>query len=167
MKSRVFFLVLLWPLLMGNMHPMYISVCEVDYNAEAQSLELAVRIFLDDMEAALEAQGTGKLYLGTASESEEADRYIEKYLQTAIQLKINGKDVKGKYLGKEIEQDVVWSYIEVLNVEKPGKISILNQILLEIYESQQNIVHIRVGKQTKSFRLFKGNKNGVAEFDLN
>ena len=165
MKTRIIIICLLWPLLIASRHPMYISVSELDYNAEAHTLEMAVRIFLDDLEAALEAQGTGKLYLGTASESEDADRYIANYLNKMIKLSVDGQEVEGQFLGKEIEQDVVWSYIEIQNVEKPHKISMLNQLLLDLYDSQQNIVHMRVGKQTKSFRLFKGNMNGLAEFD--
>ena len=140
------------PFLMG-FHPLYVSVTEIDYNPSAKSLEVAVRIFTDDLEKALEDQGTEKLYLGTASESEKADRYIATYLSQKFQIKSNGTEVSFNFLGKEAGLDVCWCYLEAVNIEKPDELEVQCKLLTEIYESQENIIHTRVGEMSKSIRL--------------
>ena len=133
----------------GN-HPFYISVCQIDYNADADALELSFRIFTDDLELALESMGTGRLHLGTEREAEKADEYIGRYLGRHVELEVNGLPVDAAFLGKEVDTDAIWCYVEVADVTELTSMTIKNTLLLESFEDQVNLVHVNANDQKKS-----------------
>ncbi|MEM8889443.1 MAG: DUF6702 family protein [Bacteroidota bacterium] len=145
-------------------HPFYVSVSQIGYNSESKSLELACKIFVDDLETALEAAGAKDLYLGLDKEKSSADEIIDNYLRKHLDIRINGNKVEGSFLGKEVIDDVIWSYIEYTDVAFPSELSIDNTLLLEELEGQQNIVHVKVAGKEKSLRLFKGRSKDVLNF---
>lgn len=148
----------------GFRHPFYVSICQIDHNPEVKSLEITFKIFTDDLERALEAQGTGKLYLGDARESPEADRYLHNYLKNQVEIVVNGDTTAFRYVGKEVEMDVTWCYVEIAQVTEVKKIAVTNRILLEIYEEQTNLVHVKAGDRQKSMLLRKGKVTDTVEF---
>lgn len=148
----------------GVRHPFYVSICQIDHNPEAKSLELTFKIFTDDLEKALEAQGTGKLYLGDPREAQDADRYLYNYLKNQVVIVVNGDTAAIRYVGKEVEMDVTWCYVEIAQVTEVKKITVTNRILLEIYEEQTNLVHVKAGGQQKSMLLRKGKTVDTVEF---
>ncbi|MCF6333363.1 MAG: hypothetical protein L3J11_08765 [Draconibacterium sp.] len=64
-----------------NAHPFYVSICQVDYNKENQSLEISVKIFANDLLVALEKAGATKIFLGEKKENPETDKFIFNYLK--------------------------------------------------------------------------------------
>lgn len=148
----------------GVRHPFYVSICQIDHNSEAKSLEMTFKIFTDDLEKALEAQGAEKLFLGDKRESKEADRYIRAYLTNNVAINVNDDSVAFRYLGKEVELDVTWCYAEIQNVPEVKKISATNRILLEMYENQTNLVHVKANGEQKSMLLRRGKVTDAVEF---
>lgn len=148
----------------GIRHPFYVSICQIDHNPEAKSLEITFKIFTDDLEKALEAQGTGKLYLGDPREAQEADRYLYNYLKNQVVIVVNEDTATFRYVGKEVELDVTWCYVEIPKVPEVKTITVTNRILLEIYEDQTNLVHVKAGGRQKSMLLRKGNVTDTVEF---
>ncbi|MDW3646900.1 MAG: DUF6702 family protein [Bacteroidia bacterium] len=151
-------------LLSGFVHPFYVSVSQIGYNSESKSLEIACKIFVDDLETALEAAGAKDLYIGLENEKAGADDIIDNYLRKHIDIRINGEKVEGSFLGKEVVDDVIWSYIEYQDVAFPSEFSIDNTLLIDELEGQQNIVHVKVAGKEKSLRLFKGRSKDVLNF---
>lgn len=151
-------------MLSGFMHPYYISIYQLTYSEEAHSLQITARIFTDDLEHVLEAQGVEKLNLGTEDENPKSDHYIETYLKQNFSVQINGTPVVYHYLGKETELDgVTWCYLEADDVERPQSMVVTNRALLELHDTQTNMIHIKVGTQKKSLLLRKGNPSGQVE----
>jgi len=143
-------------LLLG-MHPFHLSVTEMFHNAEEQRLEVSVKLFVDDVELAIEKAGFGKTYLGTKKEVEKAEVFIYAYLLDNLELSLDGAEVAFSYRGREYEPgNVMWCYLEVREVKAFSKVSLRNHILTEVFDDQQNIVHIKQAQQTKSLRLRKG-----------
>ena len=131
-------------------HPFYISVCQVDHNPDTGALEMSFRIFMDDLELALEEMGTERLHLGTEREAEKTDLYIGRYLARHVVIEINGRRVSTAFLGKEIDPDAVWCYVEVENIPVLESMTMTNTLLLETYEDQVNLVHVNANGQKKS-----------------
>jgi hypothetical protein len=148
----------------GLRHPYYMSICEVDHNAQSKTLEITFKIFTDDLEEALEAQGAGKLRLGTAEEGKNADRHIFSYLKKNVAFIIKGDSAIFAYVGKEVEGEVTWCYVEAKNVAHINQIEVVNRLLLERHEEQVNIVHVKADGKRKSLLLHKGKISGTLEF---
>ena len=51
-KIALFFLVFT-PLLMGLSHPFYLAVIEAEYSSKSKELGISIKVYPDDMEAAL------------------------------------------------------------------------------------------------------------------
>lgn len=136
-----------------NAHPFYVSICQVDFNKTNHTLEISVKIFADDLLLGLKNSGANKIYLGEKRESPETDRFIFEYLKSNLKFKVNGKTVNFSFLGKEMETDVVWSYLEIEGVLELNEIEIECKILTEVLDSQSNIIQINDGNGIKSLLL--------------
>jgi hypothetical protein len=138
-----------------NAHPFYVSICQVDYNQQNQSIEISLKVFANDLILGLEGIGVLKLYLGELSEHEKADAYLETYLKEVLSIKIDKKNVNLRFIGKELEKDVVWCYLEVENIKGFSEIEVTNKLLTEIFETQSNIIHIKKDGEIRSLLLGK------------
>lgn len=145
-------------------HPFYISVCQIDHNPDSGALEMSFRIFMDDLELALESMGTERLRLGTERESEKADLYIGRYLARHVVIEINGRRVSVAYLGKEVDPDAVWCYVEIENTQVLKQMTMTNTLLLETYEDQVNLVHVTANGQKKSLMFNQQQVTQTLEF---
>jgi len=147
-------------IIMGSLHTshdFFVSITEIDHSATENTLQITVKLFTDDLEKALEAQGTEKLYLGTDKEAEKANQYIEKYLHQKLLLNVNDSLVDFNYLGKEFDLEATWCYAEVENIPKVHTLEVTNKIFLDSFEGQTNIVHTHIHNKKKSLLLSEGN----------
>ncbi len=134
-------------------HPIHVSITEINWNESTKSLEIAHKIFIDDLEDALEKQFNLRLHLATDRENEETDMYLKKYLAQHFQLQGNGKPLLYHYLGKEYEQQAIWVFAEVQGVRKLKNLEIKNAILVDLYADQDNLLHLQKNKKhLKSIR---------------
>ncbi|MBT5873613.1 MAG: hypothetical protein HOH43_09355 [Candidatus Latescibacteria bacterium] len=145
-------------------HPLYISICEIEYNRDTRALEIAFKLFTEDVELAVEEQGGGALRLGTADEKEGADDYISRYIRNNVVLELETERVEMQFLGKEVEMDVTWCYMEVPSVTSPGTLTVTNSLFFDLYNEQTNIVHVKVGKDSKSLMLNSNERKGSVTF---
>ena len=158
------FLILILPLFAFTVaHKFYLSVTNVGYSEKDQALQITTRIFIDDFESVLLERYDIKMQLATEKESALADEYIEKYIRTKFALYIDGKVVNFDFIGKKYEDDLMICYIEVPNVvlDNHKSIALQNEILTDMFDEQQNVVHFKINGKKKSFVLIKENKKGV------
>ena len=148
-----------------NFHPYHVSVCDVEYNADARALQITHHIFLDDLEETLQKRYEGLLDIVNPSNLMERDRLVEEYVMQHFSVSVNGKPKEGSYLGHELEQDAILCYIEIAGIKKIKKISVNNSLLTEQFEDQTNLVHIKIQGETKSLKLMKGNASGEIVYE--
>ncbi len=137
-----------------SFHPFHVSVCDIEHNQETKTLEISARLFIDDLETGLKA--FYKLESVDTYEPEnpdELDSLIAGYLGKKLRISVDSKPVELEYLGSEVEGDARWCYIEVRGIEKVNSFEIENLILLESFEDQSNIVHVKANNKVKSYRL--------------
>tara|TARA_R110002167_G_scaffold121556_3_gene299845 strand:- start:882 stop:1388 length:507 start_codon:yes stop_codon:yes gene_type:complete len=158
------FLFLLLPLFAFTAaHKFYISVTNVAYSEKDQALQITMRIFIDDFEKVLRERYDIIALMATENELELTDEYIEKYIRAKFAVEIDGVPVAFDFLGKKYDNDITVCYIEVPKVEltKHKTIQIQNEILTDLYEEQQNVLHFKINGQKKSFVLIKENNKGM------
>ena len=160
------FLILLLPLFaFTTMHKYYVSVTQIDYLPEKQSVQITSRIFIDDFEKLLRERYDNNIALADNNESSTTDIYFEKYLSEKIKIKINGKEANLTFIGKEYDTDIVKCYLEIVGIKKIESIEISNQVLFDLFSEQQNIVKTKIYDKQKSFLLDKNNKNALLNFN--
>jgi hypothetical protein len=134
-------------------HPFYVSICQVDFNKSNQSLEISIKVFADDLLLGLKNAGASKIYLGEEKENPNTDKYIFDYIKSNIKFEINNTPQKYSFIGKEMETDVVWIYLEIKGITELKKIDIECNLLTEVLESQSNIIQVNNGDGIKSLLL--------------
>lgn len=144
-------------------HKYYVSVTEVNYAEKEQSLQITTRVFYDDLEKVLQERYDESVKVESSSDK-KVDFYIEKYFKKKLEIVVNGKVLELQFLGRELEDDLVYCYLEVKDVSKINSISVKNKLLFDVFEEQQNIVHVNIKPHKKSFLLVKERDQGVLKF---
>ena len=150
-----------------NFHEFHVSKCQIEFNLQEKALQISMHIFIDDLEEALRNNGSGKLFIGTEKETDQADDSFFQYLTTHFQLKVNDKEVKYYFVGKETSEDLqaIWCYLEITNIEAVENIVVENSLLMETFVDQKNIIHIIMpNKKQGYFMLEKGKSSDKATF---
>ncbi|MCH6233931.1 DUF6702 family protein [Cognataquiflexum rubidum] len=159
--NYIFMFFLGWKVLF---HPFYISLTEIRYNPTDQSLEIAQKIFWDDLEIALGEKFNTKVDFLNPKNKADLDKMVQAYLLEKSEIKVNGIKVEISYLGYEIEEEAAWFYLEAKDIPVPKKVEIKNEVLISNFESQQNIINFYLEKSPKSLILYKDNERGELVF---
>jgi len=157
-------LILLLPLVaFTSVHKFYLSVTNIGYSEKDKTLQITTRIFIDDMEKLLDERYDLKAQFGTEIESKLADEYLEKYFKTKMLFEIDGEQREYRFLGKKYDTDMMICYLEITKIEidKIKSIQIQNEILTDLFDDQQNVVHFKIKGKKKSFVLLKSDTKGM------
>ncbi len=162
---RILFLsTLLFTFSGANIHKFYVGIYQVDYAKEKKMLQITSRIFIDDLNDALEHKYNKKFTIGEASETPEQTALMQKYLTENFTIRINGKTKPLNYLSKELENTVLICYFNIKEVPKISDLQISNKILFDFVTEQQNIIQTNVNGQKKSLLLSAENSSGEIKY---
>lgn len=152
-KKTILFLILV--LFIGlssfNVHKFYVSIYQVDFVPEKKRVEITARIFLDDLNLALEKEFKTKIQLGEKTESSQDVQFLQKYLMKHLKISIDDKEKNIQFLSKEVENNVVIIYLKIVDVKKINSFRIYNNALLELYSDQQNIIQTKFYNKKRNY----------------
>lgn len=157
-------LILLLPLVAFTAaHKFYVSVTNVSYSEKDDALQITTRIFIDDLEEVLQERYDITGNLATENESKQADEYLQKYLRQKFQVEIDGEPKRYELIGRKYDTDVCVFYLELPKVGLASlqSIQIQNEVLTDLYDEQQNVVHFKINGKKKSFVLLKSDTKGM------
>ncbi len=143
-------------------HDFHSSLAEIHYNAASKSLEVSLRVFSDDLNAALTKASRRPIRV---DQTTATDALIKQYLDKHFAF-ANAKNTRqpAVWVGKEIAVDVTWLYFEIPLTENLNGMRFENSLLCELYEDQVNIVNLNYQKQKRTY-LFKADQ-AVQTVDL-
>lgn len=144
-------------------HKFYVSVTNIGYSEKEDALQITSRVFIDDLEKVLQERYGINMALGTEAEAKITEAYLEKYLRAKFVMRLNGKEAPFTYIGQKTDNDVLVLYLEIPKVgfATLQSIEIQNEMLTDLFEEQQNVVHFKLKQVKKSFILLKDNNKGV------
>ena len=144
------------------LHDFYLSTITLKWVPEKNEIQLTGRFFLDDLETLMQTTHP-KVMFAPDTQPDEIDRFIEHFFLTNIQLALDGEQQTIDFLGREYQEDLLVVYAQIENVPKQWvDLQMKNTCLLELFDTQQNIVHVQTPLKKKSFLLSKNRK----EFDF-
>ena len=144
---------------MADLHDFHLSKCLIEYNKQESAIQISLHVFIDDTEEALRRRGVDRLYICTEKEHESAEQHLERYLTQHLRLEVDGRAVTPTFLGKEVTQDLMgmWCYLEITGVTSMEQLTITNEILMDTFDDQKNLVNvIGPGDQKGVFLFEKG-----------
>jgi hypothetical protein len=152
--------------LICELHPLHVSVTEIEMDEKDNRLEIMMRVFVDDFESTLRKKLNQPELDILALSTAKQDEVVSNYLKGHFKISLDSKDQKTNYIGHEQEEDAFILYIEVPHVKKWKTIQIQNDIIIDTYSDQSNLVHVTVQGKVKSLRLTKSNPMDKLTFEL-
>ena len=143
-------------------HKFYMSITSLEYNAQTDALEIVIKFFTDDLEAALQNSTSEKLFIATDKEATETDSLLEIYLNNHLQFSQKNKPITIRFLGKEASRDYTYAYLEIEDFKEDQVTQVENTLLISIFKDQVNQVNYKNSEHSKSFSMHKDDR--TAEF---
>ena len=135
-------------------HDIHVSNTEIKTTAEG-GLDIIVRIFYDDLQMAMGLQPGQPL----PTKYSNADELIKNYLNAKLKWTFDGKVVRPQYIKSKAALPAVWVYLEVKGPQGNAKeIRLDNQILIDQFDDQVNMVHADLDGLDYHFVLNKKDK---------
>ena len=131
-------------------HPLHVSVSEINYNGRNKSLEITLKVFIDDFENALSKRFDKEVKFGDNAEEKTFHPEIVKYINEQLNIKVSGEDAELEFLGKETDLEAVWLYFEAHNIEPFQEIAFRNTLFFELFDDQTNLIHLAYFDQKES-----------------
>ncbi len=148
------------------LHPIHISVTDINFDEEHNALEIISKVFIDDIENEIRALNKEEyLDITKPGKGRTTDDLLKPYLKERFKITVNGKEVECNYLGHEIETEALYLYFEVEKVKKLKSITVENTIMLNYYDDQVNMVHVKVDGKLRSMKMASGEEVGTLEYD--
>ena len=148
------------------LHPIHISVSEINFSEKDKALQITSRIFIDDLELSIRAERKeDELDLIEPKNGLTTEKMVSDYVLKHMAVKLDGKIQKLKFLGMELEEPALICYIEIESVKKFKTIEVRNDIIMETHYDQSSIVHVTYKGPIKSMRLTRSNPVGSITFD--
>lgn len=127
------------------LHDFHITHTTLHYNNDLETIEITIKVSIEDLERSLESDGSEKLRIGTAKENPLVNKKIENYFVDRLKIYTNDTKSNFNWIGKELHNNLhdIYLYFEIPNCNKYGKIKsikLTNTIFLETEINQSNIV---------------------------
>ncbi len=152
------------PVPIGKVHPIHLSVTEINHNAADKTLEISCKIFTDDFEKVLAQNYKARVDLTNPPDKAAMEKLVNDYVQKHLSVRADGKPVVFTALGFEKDQDVVYAYFQVDNVGAVKNIGLTNTLMYDLFDDQISLMHITVGGKRKSGKLDYPAKETVFSF---
>ena len=155
------FLALFFGLSSMAIHKFYVSIYQVNYAPKKKMIQITSRLFIDDVNDALEKKFKKRTYFALENETPEDEVFLKKYFAEKFIIKVNGVSKALNYLSKDIDGNVVICYFSVKDLPKISSVAIENSALMELNEEQQNIIQANINGEKQSLLLTSENFKGM------
>jgi hypothetical protein len=147
------------------LHPVHVSLLNVDLDPEAGKIEIVFKLFSDDFERIILQKYNVDLDITGKADQGEKEDAIHKYIDESFELRINGTKIeKWEYTGNQTDEESIWIYYKNLWPGEMQKVSITNVVLMDLYEDQTNLVIVTWPDKQNGYLL--NNKNRDITFIL-
>jgi len=136
-----------------SFHKFYVAIYQINHEPKKKMIQVTARLFVDDVNDALEKKFGKKTFLAEQKETAEDEILLKKYLSEKFQLKVNGEKKTLIFHSKDLENNVLICYMSFKDVSKIKTLEVENTILTELYEEQQNIIQTNFNGEKQSLLL--------------
>ena len=137
-------------------HKFHTSLTRLDYNSKEKQIEVTIQLFPHDLVPLLEKRAKKKIELET---TDGIDEMILKYLNENFIFKDKtGAIQKLSWVGKELEVDTAYIYLQIASSEGLEGVQLQNTIFFESFAEQTNLVLARSEKRKADLLFVAGDK---------
>ena len=163
----MFYLIFIVLTLSGMLlHPLHFSITNIDINSKHHTVEISYQFFADDFKRTLQSNNCEIIEL--EQDKELTAKYIKtinNYIFSAFKIKFDEcEEVSLNYQDKKQDEALIWLYYK--GKLPPGRIkniSLVNELMLNLYEDQTNLVIISFDSEEKGYTFNYRKRTAIIE----
>ena len=136
-------------------HPFHATITSFDCKKDSEKIEVTIKIFTNDFEKVLRADNKDDIIIDSKNSLYNIDSLIFKYIKQNLVVTIDENKKQFSWVGKEIENNITWCYLEIINIDDYSKFGIENKLFLKVFDDQLNICHFYCSDKTDTIMLHK------------
>ena len=137
-------------------HKFHTSFTEASYNAEAGTLEVTLRTFPDDLEAAVRRRASRAPSAAKDRKKEFEERVAAYVAETFRVQTAGGEPVKISWVGMDAGVDSAWLYFEAQLPAGTDGLRLSNRLLFDLFDDQINLVNLKTKDRRTALRFERG-----------
>ena len=145
-------------------HSFHASISSFDCKKNTSTIEITMKLFTDDIEYALRSLENSDLVLDSKANLHDIDSLIFSYIKMNLILSLNNKKTELLWIGKEIDNDITWCYLEIENIDKLFELKIKNSLFFSFFDDQLNICHFYCNDKPETLMFHNGKELGEIKF---
>ena len=145
-------------------HSFHASISSFDCKKNTSTIEITMKLFTDDIEYALRSLENSDLVLDSKANLHNIDSLIFSYIKMNFVLLLNNKKTELLWIGKEIDNDITWCYLEIENIDKLFELKIKNSLFFSFFDDQLNICHFYCNDKPETLMFHNGKELGEIKF---
>ena len=145
-------------------HSFHASISSFDCKKNTSTIEITMKLFTDDIEYALRSLENPDLVLDSKANLHNIDSLIFSYIKMNLVLLLNNKKTELLWIGKEIDNDITWCYLEIENIDKLFELKIKNSLFFSFFDDQLNICHFYCNDKPETLMFHNGKELGEIKF---
>ena len=135
-------------------HPLYVSVTNMDIDAQKGNITLSLWIFTDDLETILHNKYNVDGWIGTPKEHRDCRKLLLEYLNERFSITVNnGEKINLVTDSMTINDDMMWFYMKGTAERSINRIEVDNRVLTDLFSNQNNLVIVNTGKNETGRKL--------------
>lgn len=135
------------------LHPFYVSTTEIALSQQRKSVEVAIRVFSNDLEKELTHVLKHKTDLLNEKLQEENLVKLQKYFGQTFELKADKQKLNLRLIGFEHREESTWIYLESELPGKPKEIEVVSSLLYQTQKKQVNLIRLKTEKSDRTEKL--------------
>lgn len=144
-----------------SFHKFYVSIFQLHHSADKKRLEITTRIFVDDLNKALQGRYHQTTHLGEETETSADIALMNRYLAENFSIEVNGQNKPFVFVSKELDNNVLVGYYKINEVPKIKSLKIQNTVLTQTYAEQQNMIQADFNSKKQSLLLTAEKTSGM------
>ena len=143
-------------------HPVHLSITNIDINTELNLSDISCQFFTDDFKKIIHInEGLELIFEKEQGLTRESIAAINNYIFSVFEIKINNEEIISMdFQHKKQDEALIWLYytgkIPVINIKN---ITLVNELMLDLYEDQTNLVIISLDGEEKGYTFNYRKKN--------
>ena len=142
-----------------SIHPIYISVVEI--NSKDNNLEIVFKIFRDDLEDGIKNNLGKNVSIDSQYKVDLNNKIIQEYLNAVTSIKVNNEKKELLFLNFILENERIKVNTKINNNSIIDTIEIYNEILIDVFSNQKNVIFFNIYNQLNNDFLDKSKKKTV------
>lgn len=144
-------------------HEYYVTITEL--NLKNDTLQVAVKIFTDDLEQAIEQETGEGLFLDHSTSNEKALEVVSGYEGRHIKFSSDEQGIPITWIGIEYDADATWLYGFALLPKGTVVLEVKNDLMIDQHHEQQNIIRLTNGSSMQTQICTRG--QSLVRFPIN